>query len=460
MAYWGKAFALGPNINKPMDDADVPKAYEALQKALSLKDKVSEKERAFIDALTKRYVKEPVKDRLELDRAFASAMRELAQKYPDDPEALTLYAEATMDTMAWDYWDKENQQPKAEMKDAIAAIERVLKDHPNHIGAIHMQIHAVEAGPKPEVALAGSDRLAKLCPGAGHLVHMPSHIYLRVGDYHKASSMNELASAADESYIAQCNAQGFYPATYYPHNCHFLWYTTMMEGRVAQCIAEARKIDAHLNKQELTEANRLRPLLALTLARFGQWNEVLKQPMLKPDQKFETGMMHCARGMALAGKDQRDGAQAELVALSAIVQDESSKALDTIYLPGYTLLKIARHMLSAHIAMRQDQTDQAISDLRQAVELEDSLAYMEPPFSYFPVRHALGAALLKANEPADAEAVYRAELEKHPHNGWSLRGLEKSLRAQGKNDLADATKQHLLLAWPRADVAMEESWSF
>ena len=458
MAYWGKAYVLGPNINKPMDDADVPKAYEAIQKAVSLKDKVSEKERAFIDAMAARYGKEPVKDRSELDRAFATAMRNVLKKYPDDPDVLTIYAESVMDTTPWNYW--ENNQPRGDMTEAIAALDKALRLNPDHIGAIHIHIHAVEAGPKPEVALPGSDRLANLAPGAGHLVHMPSHIYLRVGQYNQASKMNELAVLADESYISQCNAQGFYPTMYYPHNCHFLWYTTMMEGRQADCLAEAKKIDDHVKRHDLAEGARLRPLMALTLARFGKWDDVLAQPVPKQDQKFETGMFHVARGMAMAAKGQRDGAQAELAALNQLVSDESNKSLDGPTLPGYQLLNVGRHLLAAHIAMRQDQSDQAISELRQAIEIEDTLPYMEPPFSYFPVRHALGAALLKGNRPADAEKAYRDDLKKNPHNGWALRGLEKSLRAQNKPDLADATKHHLDLAWPRAQTSSDESWAF
>src|SRR5687767_5264629 len=243
MAWWGAALVLGPNINKPMAEEDVAKAWEALAKARALAPKASEKERGYIDALSKRYAETPTKDRAALDKAYADAMREVSRRYPDDLDAATLYAEALMDTMPWNYWMKD-EQPKPETKEILAALEGVLKRKPDHLGACHLYIHAVEAV-APEKALAAADTLRTLVPGAGHLVHMPAHIYLRLGLYREATLVNELAARADESYIAQCNAQGFYPATYYPHNVHFLWYTNAMEGQSRESMKAARTIAEH-----------------------------------------------------------------------------------------------------------------------------------------------------------------------------------------------------------------------
>jgi tetratricopeptide (TPR) repeat protein len=247
MAYWGIALAYGPNINAPMPDDAIPKAYAALQKAIELASGVSKKEQAYIRALSKRYVAKPIKDRSKLDRAFADAMREVVKQFPDDLDAATLFAEALMDTTPWDYWTKEGK-PKAQTKEIVAALERVLKHDPNHPGANHYYIHAVEASPNPERGLAAAHRLGDIAPGAGHLVHMPSHIYLRVGYYHEASLANERAIAADQSYIVQCRAQGFYPTLYASHNMHFLAYTTSLEGRSAASLRAARQTAGHLMK--------------------------------------------------------------------------------------------------------------------------------------------------------------------------------------------------------------------
>jgi tetratricopeptide (TPR) repeat protein len=450
MAWWGAALVLGPNINRPMDPADGPRAWDALQKAVELAPEAKARERAYIEALSKRYTKEPPADRSALDKAYADAMRELHRAHSDDPDAATLFAEALMDTMPWQYWTKDDQ-PKAETKELLAALEGVLARAPDHPGACHYYIHAVEAV-APEKALAQADRLLTLAPGAGHLVHMPAHIYLRLGLYREATLANELAAGADESYLAQCNAQGFYPATYYPHNVHFLWYTNAMEGRSRASIAAARKIAEHGDHLPLSEADRFAPIVTMALVRFGRWDEVLAEPLPKEGQPFAAAMSHYARGLALAAKGRVDEAERELSALERVAADEKTKALDTALLPGAGLISIARHDLAGHLALARGDHEKALAELRKAVELEDALPYMEPPFSYMPLRHGLGAALLMAGKPREAEEVYREDLRRHPHNGWSLYGLAQSLRAQGKDDLADEVTRRLELAWVRADV--------
>lgn len=455
MAWWGIALSYGPNINKPMDPADNPKAWEALTKARELATGVSEPERAYIDALSKRYAEHPPEDRAPLDRAYADAMRELALRYVDDPDAATLFAESLMDLSPWDYWTKE-ARPKPETREMLAALERVIGQHTDHPGANHYYIHAVEAV-EPAKALASADRLLHYAPGAGHLVHMPAHIYLRLGLYREASLANELASQADQSYIAQCNAQGFYPATYYPHNVHFLWYTNAMEGRSQASLAAAAEIARHAGHIKLSEAERLAPLVSLVQVRFGRWDDVLAQPAAPDDQRFAAAMSHYTRGLAFAAKGQAEAADAELAALRGVADGPDAASLDNPHLPAASLLRIAAHDLAGEAALRKGDHGRAIEELTKAVELEDALPYMEPPFSYIPMRHGLGAALLAAGRAADAEKVYREDLRRNPNNGWSLFGLSEALRARGNAEAAEAVRAQFQQAWIRADVKITSS---
>lgn len=455
MAWWGVALAYGPNINKPMDSADAPKAWEAIQKARELVPGASEVERAYIEALSKRYAERPPEDRSGLDRAYADAMRDMMRRYPDDLDAATLFAESLMDLSPWDYWTKE-ARPKPETREMLASLEGVIRRDAGHPGANHYYIHAVEAV-EPAKALASADRLLHFAPGAGHLVHMPAHIYLRLGLYREATVSNELASRADQSYIAQCNAQGFYPAMYYPHNMHFLWYTNAMEGRSAASIAAAREIARHGEHMKLGGAERLRPLLAAVRARFGRWDEVLAQPQPPEERRYESALSHYTRGLAFTAKDQLDDAERELAAVRRIVGSGEAKSMDSAQLPGSTIVTIAMHDLDGHVALKRRDYDKAIAELTAAVRLEDELPYMEPPFSYMPMRHGLGAALLAAGRADAAEQVYREDLKRNPNNGWSLYGLAQSLRAQGRNDAADEVQQRFEAAWVRADVALTSS---
>lgn len=454
MAWWGVALALGPNINRPMEPHDAPKAWEALTKARQLASGVSEVDRAYIEALSKRYAANPPADRAALDRAYADAMRGLVKKYPDDLDAATLFAESLMDLSPWDYWTKD-ARPKPETQEMLKSLQSVIQRNPNHPGANHYYIHAVEAV-EPDKALASADRLLHFAPGAGHLVHMPAHIYLRVGLYREATLSNELASKADESYIAQCNAQGFYPATYYPHNMHFLWYTNAMEGRSAASIAAAREIAKHAEHMKLSEADRLEPLLSVVLARFGHWDEILAQPIPPSDQLFGSAMSHYTRGLALAAQGKSDEAANELTAMQKILDANPAK-LDSPVLPATSILRVCAHDLAGHIALSEKAFDKAIAELTDAVKTEDELPYMEPPFSYMPMRHGLGAALLAADRVKDAEAVYREDLKRNPNNGWSLFGLSQALRAQGQTQAADEVQRQFEQTWIRADVKLTSS---
>lgn len=456
MCYWGEAFALGPNINKPMDDADVPQAYAAAQKALSLAGNASPREQAYINALVARYARQPVSDRRPLDQAFADAMAEVAKAYPDDLDAASLTAEAMMDLMPWDYYTSDGVA-KPLTNTVTALLESILAKNPDHPGAIHLYIHAVEASDTPERAEAGADRLGELVPGVGHLVHMPSHIYLRVGRYHDATLVNQRAAEADESYINQCRAQGFYPALYYPHNLHFLWYTASLEGRSEIAIPAGRKLADNVPQDLIAGIPLLEQFLAVPmygLVRFGRWDEVLAEPKPRAKHAFATAMWHATRGMAQAHKGHRHAAAMSRKAFqdAAAVYGPGSAA--TQGYPADLLLRIAGHVLNSAIAAELGNDQEIIDELEAAVAIEDQLPYMEPPYWFFPNRHLLGSALLKLGRASEAEAVYRADLKHVPDNGWSLHGLAASLKAQGKHDEAGKVREQLAVAWERADIVV------
>ncbi len=465
MCYWGEALALGPNINVTsngkaimFDDAREA-AFAAIQKAQGLQGHASEKERDYINALSVRYNGDPSTPREPLDIAYADAMRELHQKYPQDDDAAALFAEALMTTMPWDYWlDSEN--PKPLTKQVITALETVLERSPEHPLALHLYIHAVEASSSPERAEAAADRLANLVPGAGHLVHMPAHIYWRVGRYHDASEANIKAAAVDEEYIAQCNAQGFYPALYYPHNIHFLWAASSMEGRSELAIDSARRVAANVRLEVIEQFPKVEffhtiPLLALT--QFGRWDEILEQP--QPDQKldFSNAIWHYVRATAYARTGDIDAAKAEYAALVPLRESSKVHFLDTVDYPASQILLIADELTQGEIATAENDMSAAVEHFTTAVDVQDALPYTEPPFWYYPTRQSLGKALLAANDAAAAEAVYRRDLEIYPRNGWSMFGLIQSLQQQNKLDEVEAVQQRLDNVWVEADVELTSS---
>jgi tetratricopeptide (TPR) repeat protein len=465
MCYWGEALALGPNINVTsngkvvMSDEERTTAFAAIQKAVALKEKekLTEAERDYIEALATRYNGDPSTDREPLDQAYVDAMRELHHKYPDDDDAASLFAESMMNTMPWDYWlDPDNPKPLTE--EVLAALEGVLERNPQHPLAIHLYIHAVEASSKPERAESPADTLRDLVPGAGHLVHMPSHIYWRVGRYADASEANVQAAAVDEAYIAACNAQGFYPAAYYPHNIHFLWAASSMEGRSAIAIESARKVAANVRLEMIEEFPGVEffntiPLLALT--QFGRWDEVLAEPPPPANLEYSTAIWHYARATAYAKQGMLDDARAEHAKLVPLRDVTDVTFLDSIYYPATMLLTIADALVQGDIAMADDRHEEAIAHFRRAVETQDELPYTEPPFWYYPTRHTLGKALLTAGDAAGAEEVYRADLEQYPRNGWALYGLIQALEAQGKD--ASEIQERFDKIWAQADVTLTAS---
>lgn len=465
MCFWGEALATGPNINVTsggraiMSPESRVAAHAAAQKALSLADRVAPVERALIEAQAVRYDGSETSDRDPLDRAYAEAMRSVVQRFPDDDDAAAMYAEAWMNTMPWNYWSDDGQ-PRPETVEVIDALERIIARSPRHPLALHLYIHAVEASSDPGRAETAADTLLTLVPGSGHLVHMPAHTYWRVGRYHDAAEANVRAAAVDEQYIAQCNAQGFYPALYYPHNIHFLWAASSMEGRSAVAIDAARRVAANVRIEQMREFPtveffRTIPLLALT--QFGRWDEILAEPMPDASLRYATAIARYARGVALARKGDLAAARRERDQLVPLRDTTEILFLDTNDYPAVTLLQIADALLEGEIAMAAGSVDAAVGHFERAVALQDGLPYMEPPFWYYPTRQSLGAALLAAGRAGEAEAVYRRDLEDYPHNGWSMFGLAESLAAQGRTDEAAEVREMFTHVWARADVELTGS---
>lgn len=464
MAHWGVAYAYGPHVNRPMSAEDNAEAWQALQHAVALRQQANARERAYIDALQTRYRAEFQEDRSELDRAFAAAMRGLVQEYPDDLDAQTFFAESLMNTMPWDYWSKD-RAAKPETEEALAALRYVLARAPQHPGANHLYIHAVEAGPDPHQGLPSADRLVSAVPASGHLVHMSSHIYMRVGQYADAVASNERAVRADRKYIRDARAQGFYVGVYYPHNLHFLWWAQLFDGRSAAASQTADRCAEFANDyvcgpSKALEAPRLRHLPWMTAVRFGRWDEVLSEPMPPSTNDFavDRAIWHFVRGLALASTGKGAEAAAEHRELRELMSRPELKSLDSPIFPATAVLNVAEAWLAGRVAGARGDTAAYVRELERAKALEDALPYMEPSFWPVPVRPALGAALLAAGEAARAEAVFREDLTRWPRNGWGLLGLERSLRAQGRDELAQVVQRQYRDAWARSDVDLQMDW--
>jgi tetratricopeptide (TPR) repeat protein len=461
MSWWGEALVLGPNINAAMEAANVPRAWQAAQRARVLAKGASPSERALIEALAVRYAPEPAEDRSALDRAYADAMRAVARQFPDDAQVQTLFAEALMDTMPWDYW-QEDDEPKPALREVLTALERAVTLDPSHPGANHLHIHAVEAV-RPRDGEASADRLNSLVPGAGHLVHMPSHIYIRVGRYGDAVDANERAIASDDAYVTQCHEQGMYPLAYMPHNQHFLWYAASMEGRAQRSLDAARHVKASIDPAVMRTPGmgtlqHFYALPYLALARFGHWEAILAEPAPAADLHYPTGLWLYARGMALT----RSGRLAEAaVASDSLWQlvDHPEVAKITIWdiNAGADILQIAHSALAGELALAHGDAARGLARLREAVLLEDALNYDEPPPWYSPARQALGAALLDLGRGEEAERVHREDLERVPENGWSLFGLAQALDAQGHTTAANSARTRFEKAWSRADTQLARS---
>ena len=462
MCWWGVAFALGTNINLPMQpDASGP-AVAAVQRAQSLETKASPEEVAWIEAVAKRYSTDPTADQHALDETFATAMGKVWHDHPDDLDAGVFYAEAMMDTQPWNYWEADGKTPHGHGAQIVATIETVLQKEPLHPGALHLYIHAVEASTTPERAEAAADKLEPLMPAAGHVVHMPSHIYFRVGRYEDAVKVNALAATKDEEYIAACKAQGFYPLAYYAHNIHFLWTSSEMLGRYRDADGAAQRLVKAVSAGSEMAA-KLPPIQLylfvpiVTDIRFGKWDAALARPRPAADTKLTRAVWLYAHGFAYANKHNFKRAKQDRAQLAAMIANKEFADIDAFGVPGSQMAQLGLALLDGEIARQQGHLNAALADFKAANNLYNALPYTEPDYWHQPVSHIYGAALLQAHKPAEAETVYRESLNVHRIDGWALYGLAQALDAQGKKDEAAATRSEFAKVWKLADVGLKSS---
>jgi hypothetical protein len=454
MAYWGIALVQGPNYNMPADPAMSKAAHEAAQKALSLAAGASERERAYIEAVARRYTADPKADPQKLALAYNQAMGELTRRYPDDLDAATLYAESKMNLRPWALYSADGT-PAEGTEEIVATLEAVLKRNPDHPGANHYYIHAVEASLYPERATPSALRLASLAPAAGHLVHMPAHIWIRIGEYAAAARSNKAAAAVDAAYIKKSGVQGIYPQMYYSHNLHFLAVAHGMQGRFADARKAADQLVEHVGPhvKNAPPLEMFMPTSTLILTRFGRWDDILNSPAPAATMPTTRALWHFARCLAYTAKGNRQSAEAERRAFLAVAAKLPADAAWGNS-SARTVLQVAENSLDARIALARGDRQSAIASFRKAAAAEDALRYNEPPDWYLPVRESLGAALLLNGESAEAERVFRENLKKYPRDGRSLLGLRESLKAQGKSDAARLIQQEFQAAWQQADTAL------
>lgn len=456
MCFAAEALALGPNINVPMDPAANAPAIAALRKAQELAGGASEKEKDIIAAIATRYSEDPAADRHALDNAFADATAALSDKYPDDLDLAVLAAEAGMDTQPWDYWQSGGSQGKGREADIQKRLEGVLAKAPDHAPAIHLYIHLVEASDRPERAEAYADRLAALMPGAGHIVHMPSHIYYRVGRYTDSLASNEAASKVDEAYIAQTGAVGVYPIGYYSHNVHFVLVSAQLLGDSKTVLEQADKLDKVLSEEVATAIPIVQPVKSAPYFAWAQYGDpdkvlALSEPAGAPP--YVKAMWHYARGSAFAGKKDAASARAEAGAIARIRQETDWSVLDAWGIPAVPVLEVAENVVLARAAQAENKGDEEVQLWRKAADSQDAIPYMEPPYWYYPVRQSLGAALLKSGQPEAAEKEFMAALGRARGSAWALFGLEQAAKAKGDTATENKAAAQLAKAW-RGDPAL------
>jgi tetratricopeptide (TPR) repeat protein len=451
MAYWGQALVLGPNINAPMDAASEPKALALIQQAMGLKWNASPREQALIDALAARYTGK-ADDRGASDRAYADAMRTVTEAFPGDLDARTLYAESLMDLRPWGYFTRDGQ-PHDETKRVEAALEFALARNQSHPGALHLWIHLWEST-DPKRAEDEADRLVPLMPGAGHMVHMPAHIYQRVGRHDDVIRVNQLAAKADEDYIAACRAQGLYPLAYYPHNLHFIWMGASANGQQRLAIESARKLAGAVPAEGLKAAPILQGFLVVpyyAMVRFSEWDAILAEPAPSFDTAFTRSIWRYARAMALVNRDRLHDAEHEFAQLEMLAADASLKGQTTFSSnSGIAIVQIGVEIVAGEIARKRGHLDQAIAHFDRAVRFEDALVYTEPPDWHVPSRQNLASALLAANRAAEAETVMWEDLKRNAEHGWTLALLAKALRAQDKTQEAAQIDARFGKSWKGA----------
>jgi len=458
MAYWGVAEAVGPNYNDPASDERFAAAHEAIQKAVDVATGASPVEQAYIQAMALRFPADPKADRRQAAEAYHDAMRELVKNFPDDLDAATLFAESGMNLHPWGLWHKDGT-PEAGTEEIVATLESVIKRDPNHMGAIHYYIHAVEASASPERALAGATRLAAMAPAAGHIVHMPAHVYIRTGDYAAAVKTNQTAAIADRAYIKASGAQGLYPMMYYSHNLHFIAMCSAMNGDYAEAIKNAQMLADHV-RPHVKDMPPLEGFVTIPIAvniRFHKWDEILKMPKPSAEMKTETVFWHFAHGLALAAKGKPEDAQADYEVVAGAEKNTPEDVVFAMPVNNKTkdVLKIARDVLGAKISLAKKDNASAIAQLEEAVRVQDSLKYNEPEDWFFPVRESLGATLLMSGDAAGAEKAFREDLERHPRNPRSLFGLEEALKAQKRDYDAGFVRKQFQASWKGGPVKLK-----
>jgi tetratricopeptide (TPR) repeat protein len=450
IAYWGVAEAVGPNYNDPASDERFAAAHVAIQKAVDLSTNASPAEQAYIQAMALRFPADPKADRRQAAEAYHDAMREVSKKFPDDLDAATLFAESGMNLNPWGLWLVDGS-PREGTNEIVATLESVMRRDPNHLGAIHYYIHATEASANPDRALAGANKLAALAPGAGHIVHMPAHVYIRTGDYEAAVKTNEQAAAVDRAYLKATGVQGIYPAMYYSHNLHFIAMCSAMNGNYEEAKKNADMLAAHVGPY-VKDMPMVEGFMTIAMAvdiRFHKWADILKMPQPDPAMQVTTVFWHFARGMALAGTGKVKEAEADYAIIAEAEKITPEDAIFNAPINNKTkdILKIAQDVLGAKIAMAKGDNAGAITMLTDAVALQDTLKYGEPPDWFFPVRESLGAALLMNGDAAGAEKVFRADLDRNPRNPRSLFGLHEALKTQKRDYDAGFVQKQFQAAW-------------
>jgi tetratricopeptide (TPR) repeat protein len=451
MCFWGEALVLGPNINLPMQEDAVAPAFAAAQKAKTLAGQASPREQALIGALAVRYGSDPKAARAPFDAAYASEMAKVAKQFPDDDEIATLYAEAVMDLSPWNYWKPGGHEPNPQSVPIVPTLERVLARNPNHPGAIHYYIHAVEASDRPKRAEPYADRLRGAIPNAGHLVHMPSHIYYRVGRYLDALKDNKTAVEVDEKYLADAKApMGVYRLGYYPHNVHFVMASAQLAGDGQTVIAAAEKLRQLIPDQAARGIAMVQPVKAAPYfahAQFSTPETILALPDPGDAIPYIKAMWHYARGVALAARRDSADATAAADAIGTIERTADFKLLKESNVPVHEVLRIAQTLILARIAQANGDYRTAIVRFERAAAMQDALPYTEPPYWYYPIRQSLAAALLQAGRYGEAEQQFQRALTRAPANGWSYYGLAELYKARGNAAAARKAEADLSRTW-------------
>ncbi|PHN93759.1 hypothetical protein CSC80_10185 [Maribacter sp. 6B07] len=464
MAYWGFAYVLGPNYNAGMEPDNYQRAYDAVQKAKELASKnASQKEKDLINALSKRYVQFPVEDRSELDLEYSNALREVYNKYSYDADVAALYAESIMDMFPFDLWD-EYGNPRERTNEIVQVVNKALEIDPKHLGAHHFKIHMLEASLHPDGALESAKIFDEgLVPGAGHLIHMPSHVYIRTGDYHKGTLANLRAVVVDSNYVAACNAQGAYPIAYFPHNYHFLAATAALEGNSSLALNASYNVAKHSSTTLMKEPGwgTLQHFYTIPFyisVKFGKWEEILELENEVPSLKYPAAILNYARGMAFLSLGEMEKAKKELYSLETFAKDESLKEITIWDINTVSVLvQIARNVLKAEILAKEFKYSESISLLREAIEIEDGLNYNEPPDWFFSVRHHLGAIQIEAGLYNDAVSTYKEDLLRLPKNGWALHGLKLAYENLNNQDKVKEVELLRKQSWENADIVLTTS---